>query len=159
MATMAIAPATPSCAHQRGRTNASAATAPSPKTTARGRRNVETGKSNQSAPKAQAIPISVRRGRRFSLYFQRLPENNCFFAIDQLASNNQFGIPPIFRSKALLDGRVALWLFFRSAAAGLDPYPSISIQIWALRSRPEKQPTDLRRCHYYMRDGALAGLG
>jgi hypothetical protein len=26
---------------------------------------------------------------------------------------------------------------------------------WALRSRLEKQPTDLRRRHYYMRDGAL----
>src|SRR5215469_7200599 len=32
----------------------------------------------------------------------------------------------------------------------------VSIQIWALRSRLEKQPTDLRRRHYYMRDGALA---
>ena len=31
----------------------------------------------------------------------------------------------------------------------------VSIQIWALRSRLEKQPTDLRRCHHYMRDGAL----
>ena len=29
------------------------------------------------------------------------------------------------------------------------------IQIWALRSRLEKQPTDLRRRHHYMRDGAL----
>jgi hypothetical protein len=32
----------------------------------------------------------------------------------------------------------------------------VSIPIWALRSRVEKQPTDLRRRHYYMRDGALA---
>src|SRR6516164_5164663 len=38
----------------------------------------------------------------------------------------------------------------------------VSIQIWALRNRQsgsdrlEKQPTDLRRCHHYMRDGALA---
>jgi hypothetical protein len=31
----------------------------------------------------------------------------------------------------------------------------VSIQIWALRSRLEKQPTDLRRCHHYMRDGTL----
>src|SRR5215471_21456606 len=31
----------------------------------------------------------------------------------------------------------------------------VSIQIWALRSRLEKQPTDLRRRHHYMRDGAL----
>jgi hypothetical protein len=28
-------------------------------------------------------------------------------------------------------------------------------QIWALRSRLEKQPTDLRRHHHYMRDGTL----
>src|SRR6266446_4867668 len=31
----------------------------------------------------------------------------------------------------------------------------VSIQIWALRSRLEKQPTDLRRHHHYMRDGTL----
>ena len=31
----------------------------------------------------------------------------------------------------------------------------VSIQIWALRSRLEKQPTDLRRRHHYMRDGTL----
>src|SRR5262245_47572286 len=30
------------------------------------------------------------------------------------------------------------------------------IQIWALRSRLKKQPTDLRRRHHYLRDGALA---
>src|SRR5271165_77746 len=29
------------------------------------------------------------------------------------------------------------------------------IQIWAHRSRLEKQPTDLRRHHHYMRDGTL----
>ena len=28
-------------------------------------------------------------------------------------------------------------------------------QLWALRSRLEKQPTDLRRRHHYMRDGTL----
>src|SRR3979411_2021823 len=33
----------------------------------------------------------------------------------------------------------------------------VSIQIWALRSRLEKQPTDLQRCHHYMRDGTLIG--
>ena len=32
----------------------------------------------------------------------------------------------------------------------------VSIQIWALRSRLEKQPTGLQRRHYYMRGGALA---
>jgi len=29
-------------------------------------------------------------------------------------------------------------------------------QIWALRSRLEKQATDRRRRHHYLRDGALA---
>ena len=36
---------------------------------------------------------------------------------------------------------------------------TVSIQIWALRSRLEKQPTDpasAGRCHHYMRDGTLA---
>ena len=28
-------------------------------------------------------------------------------------------------------------------------------QIWALRSRLEKQPTDRRRRHHYLRDGTL----
>ena len=32
----------------------------------------------------------------------------------------------------------------------------VCVQIWALRSRLEKQPTDLRRCHHYMRDGTRA---
>ena len=31
-------------------------------------------------------------------------------------------------------------------------------QIWALRSRLEKQPTDLRRRHHCLRDGALVAL-
>jgi hypothetical protein len=45
---------------------------------------------------------------------------------------------------------VASWLFFRVArSARMD-------QKWALRSRLEKQPTDLRRHHHYMRDGTLA---
>jgi hypothetical protein len=57
-ATSAIVTATPSCARHRGRTNVSAAIAHSPNTAARGRRNAETGKSNQSAPKAHARPIS-----------------------------------------------------------------------------------------------------
>ena len=32
-------------------------------------------------------------------------------------------------------------------------------QIWALPSRLEKQPTDLRRHHHYMRDGTLVFTG
>ncbi len=43
----------------------------------------------------------------------------------------------------------ASWLFFRVARS------TRMTQIWALRSRLEKQPTDLRRHHHYMRDGAL----
>jgi hypothetical protein len=31
-------------------------------------------------------------------------------------------------------------------------------QIWALRSRLDKQPTDLRRRHHYLRDGTLGCL-
>src|SRR4029077_4893355 len=58
MATSAMAPATATCARQRGRTNASAASAPSPNAAAKGRRKAENGKSNQSAPRAQATPIT-----------------------------------------------------------------------------------------------------
>ena len=43
----------------------------------------------------------------------------------------------------------ASWLFFRVARS------TRMTQIWALRSRLEKQPTDLRRHHHYMRDGTL----
>jgi hypothetical protein len=32
-------------------------------------------------------------------------------------------------------------------------------QIWALHSRLEKQPTDRRRRHHYLRDGALDTVG
>src|SRR5208283_250415 len=41
------------------------------------------------------------------------------------------------------------WLFFCVARS------TRMTQIWALRSRLEKQPTDLRRRHHYMRDGTL----
>ena len=44
----------------------------------------------------------------------------------------------------------ASWLFFRVACS------TRMTQIWALRSRLEKQPTDLRRRHHYLRDGTLA---
>src|SRR5271165_4336940 len=46
-------------------------------------------------------------------------------------------------------GRGRLAVFPRCS---LDPYES---RYGALRSRLEKQPTDLRRHHHYMRDGAL----
>src|ERR1700690_3586205 len=44
---------------------------------------------------------------------------------------------------------VASWLFFRVARS------TRMNQIWALRSRLEKQPTDRRQRHHYLRDGAL----
>ena len=53
---------------------------------------------------------------------------------------------PIF--KATLRA-AASWLFFCVARS------TRMTQIWALRSRLEKQPTDLRRHHHYMRDGTL----
>jgi hypothetical protein len=43
----------------------------------------------------------------------------------------------------------ASWLFFRVARS------TRMFQISALRSRLEKQPADLRRHHYYLRDCAL----
>src|SRR5271165_3313173 len=46
----------------------------------------------------------------------------------------------------------ASWPFFRVARS------TRMTKIWALRSRLEKQPTDRRRRHHYLRDGALAGL-
>ena len=46
----------------------------------------------------------------------------------------------------------ASWLFFRVARS------TRMTQIWALRSRLEKQPTDLRRRHHYLRDGTLVIL-
>jgi hypothetical protein len=68
-------------AAHRGRTNASAPIAPSPKTAANGRRNAENGKSNQSAPKAQATPISKtnvtiqRRNRRIKKRHTWMPRD------------------------------------------------------------------------------------
>ena len=55
--------------------------------------------------------------------------------------------PPIFNATLRA---AASWLFFRVARSAR------MTQIWVLRSRLEKQPTDLRRRHHYMRDGALA---
>src|SRR6201987_201770 len=63
---------------------------------------------------------------------------------------------PIFNATL---GAAAGWLFFRPAAAGLAR--PVSIQIWALRSRLEKQSTDpapAGRRHHYMRDGTLGRI-
>jgi hypothetical protein len=62
-------------------------------------------------------------------------------------TDEQRGRRPIFNATLRA---AASWLFFRVARS------TRMTQIWALRSRLEKQPTDLRRHHHYMRDGALA---
>ena len=61
-------------------------------------------------------------------------------------TDEQRGRRPIFNT-TLRAG--AGWLFFRVARS------TRMTQIWALRSRLEKQPTDRRRRHHYLRDGAL----
>jgi hypothetical protein len=68
--------------------------------------------------------------------------------ISEWICNRRATQPPAhFQRNPLGRGRLAV-----SSALLARP---VSIQIWALRSRLEKQPTDLRRHHRYMRDGAL----
>src|SRR5258705_11814812 len=74
-----MAPAPATCARQRGRMNASDASAPSPNAAAKGRRNAENGKSNQSAPKAQATPPDSREGTCWQHILQTLV---CYGLID-----------------------------------------------------------------------------
>src|SRR5271163_4872588 len=66
--------------------------------------------------------------------------------LNRYVTDEQRGRRPIFNA-TLRAG--ASWLFFRVARS------THMTQIWALRSRLEKQPTDLRRRHHYLRDGAL----
>ncbi len=66
--------------------------------------------------------------------------------LNRYVTDEQRSRRPIFNATLRA---AASWLFFRVArSARMD-------QIWALRSRLEKQPTDLRRHHHYMRDGTL----
>ena len=66
--------------------------------------------------------------------------------LNRYVTDEQHSHRPIFDATLRA---AASWLFFRVArSARMD-------QIWALRSRIEKQPTDLRRHHHYMRDGTL----
>ena len=44
------------------------------------------------------------------------------------------------------------------ASPAVEELRPVWIQIWALRWRLEKQPTDLLRHHHYMRDGTLEPL-
>ena len=66
--------------------------------------------------------------------------------LNRYVTDEQRGRRPIFNA-TLWAG--ASWLFFRVARS------TRMTQIWALRSRLEKQPTDLRRRHHYFRDGTL----
>jgi hypothetical protein len=66
--------------------------------------------------------------------------------LNRYVTDEQRGRRPIFNA-TLRDG--ASWLFFRVARS------TRMTQIWALRSRLEKQPTDRRRRHHYLRDGTL----
>jgi ABC-type sugar transport system substrate-binding protein len=81
-----------------------------------------------------AFKMGRRQGARRGAYLNRY------------VTDEQRGRRPIFNA-TLRAG--ASWLFFRVARS------TRMIQIWALRSRLEKQPTDLRRHHHYLRDGAL----
>src|SRR6266481_5071475 len=66
--------------------------------------------------------------------------------LNRYVTDEQRSRRPIFNATLRA---AASWLFFRVARS------TRMNQIWALRSRLEKQPTDLRRQHHYMRDGAL----
>ena len=66
--------------------------------------------------------------------------------LNRYVTDEQRSRRPIFNA-TLRAG--ASWLFFCVARS------TRMIQIWALRSRLEKQPTDRRRRHHYLRDGTL----
>ena len=70
--------------------------------------------------------------------------------LNRYVTDEQRGRRPIFNA-TLRAG--ASWLFFRVARS------TRMTQIWALRSRLEKQPTDRRRRHHYLRDGTLDRSG
>src|ERR1700674_3383275 len=69
--------------------------------------------------------------------------------LNRYVTDEQRSRRPIFNATLRA---AASWLFFCVARS------TRMTQIWALRSRLEKQPTDLRRRHYYMRDGTLVRL-
>src|SRR5208283_2776339 len=69
--------------------------------------------------------------------------------LNRYVTDEQRSSRPIFNATLRA---AASWLFFCVARS------TRMTQIWALRSRLEKQPTDLRRRHHYMRDGTL-GFG
>src|SRR6202140_1620344 len=63
--------------------------------------------------------------------------------LNRYVTDEQRGRRPIFNATLRA---AASWLFFRVARS------TRMTQIWALRSRLEKQPTDLRRHRHYRRD-------
>ena len=67
--------------------------------------------------------------------------------LNRYVTDEQRGRRPIFNA-TLRAG--ASWLFFLRRGGSTR-----MTQIWALRSRLEKQPTDRRRRHHYLRDAAL----
>ena len=67
--------------------------------------------------------------------------------LNRYVTDEQRGRQPIFNA-TLRAG--ASWVLFRVARSTRR-----MTQIWALPSRLEKQPTDLRRRHHYLRDGTL----
>ena len=72
--------------------------------------------------------------------------------LNRYVTDEQRGRRPIFNATLRA---AASWLFFCVARS------TRMTQIWALyrqsgSDRLEKQPTDLRRRHHYMRDGTLA---
>jgi hypothetical protein len=67
--------------------------------------------------------------------------------LDRSVTDEQRSSRPIFNATLRA---AASWLFFRVARS------TRTIQIWALRSRLEKQPTDLRRNSRDLGDGTLA---
>jgi hypothetical protein len=69
--------------------------------------------------------------------------------LNRYVTDEQRGRRPIFNATLRAE---ASWLFFRVARS------TRMTQIWALRSRLEKQLTDLRRRHHYLRDGTLVGF-
>jgi len=70
--------------------------------------------------------------------------------LDRYVTDEQRSSRPIFNATLRA---AASWLFFRVARS------TVMIQIAALRSRLEKQPTDLRRSSRDLGDGTLVSRG
>jgi hypothetical protein len=98
----------------------------------------------------KAVPVGLAVGGRIPLQFSFCHFSSLTFSKKTGAGRNRRATHPPAHFQRYLLGRSQLAVFPRCS---LGPYQS---QIWALRSRLEKQPTDLRRHHHYLRDAALA---